>query len=87
MGHPRWLGVVRPVVLHASPRSPFDFAQGRLSTSLAVLRFGRDDRFWEFERSVVGAAVNREKLREWGHCGATVGDIKRAMLSHWYISY
>ena len=27
---------------------PFDFAQGRLSTSLAALRFGRDDSGWEF---------------------------------------
>src|SRR5882762_9758388 len=49
-----------------TPRWHSEFAQGRLSASLAALRLGRDNRFWELERGVVGVAVNREKLREWG---------------------
>ena len=58
-----------------TPRWHSEFAQGRLSASLAALRLGRDDRFWEVERGVVGVVVNREKLREWGHRGAGATDM------------
>ena len=64
-----------------------EFAQGRLSASLAALRLGRDDKFWELERGVVGVAVNREKLREWGHRGAGATDMDGTVMSHCSISY
>jgi hypothetical protein len=70
-----------------TPRWHSEFAQGRLSASLAALRSGRDDRFWELERVVVGVVVNREKLREWGHRGAGATDMGGTVMPYCSISY
>ena len=49
-----------------------------------ALRFGRDDRFWEVERNEAPGVVNREKLQELRYREGTVGDIKRAGVSHFW---